>query len=76
MVAIYLDITAARTHYFTRILRHVCITMNTIKRYDQIYPYIPTGSLLNINTCPEHYKIYLQEAVAESFAPMTSTNQQ
>ncbi len=43
------------------------ISMNTIKRYDEIYPYVEKGAFLNMDTCPEEYKIFLEEAHAERF---------
>ena len=43
------------------------ISMNTIKRYDEIYPYVEKGAFLNVGTCPEKYKRSLAEASAESF---------
>jgi len=44
------------------------ISMNVIKRYDEIYPYVEKGSMLNMDTCPEAYKLYLERARAETFA--------
>ena len=39
-----------------------------ISRYDESYPYIGRGSLLTA-PYPEHFAQYMDEAVAESFAP-------
>ena len=50
-----------RRHIYRR------ISMNEIKRLDQIYPYIPEGCLLSLETCPENYQLYLSEATEESF---------
>ena len=50
-----------RTHVYRR------ITMNTIKRYDEIYPYLTPGSLLNEDTIPEKWKRYMLEADASTF---------
>ena len=51
-----------RSHIYRR------ISMNVIKRYDEIYPYVEKGSMLNMNTCPEGYKVLLEAANAEAFA--------
>ena len=50
-----------RTHVYRR------ITMNTIKRYDEIYPYLTPGCLLNEDTIPENWKRYMLEADASTF---------
>ncbi len=39
-----------RKHIFRR------ISMSVVKRYDQLYPEMPVGCLLNTNTIPEIYK--------------------
>ncbi len=43
------------------------ISGNDIKRYDQIYPYLSPGCLLNENTAPAEWKTHLAEASADSF---------
>ena len=43
------------------------ISVGTSLRYDELYPYVESGSLLRMDTCPEYYKIYLAEAKAEQF---------
>lgn len=45
------------------------VSMNEIKRYDEIYPYLKAGSLLNPATYPEAYRIYMEMATADSFSP-------
>ncbi len=51
-----------RTHIYRR------VTMNTIKRYDEIFPYMTPGCLLKEDTCPEDWRRYMMEASAESFS--------
>jgi len=48
------------------------ISMKEIRRYDEIYPYLKRGCLLNVETCPEEYRSYLEMASAESFLPQMS----
>ncbi len=43
-------------------------SQNCIQRYDQIFPYIQSGSLLS-DDIPEAFKFYLEESSAESFQP-------
>ncbi len=43
------------------------ISGNDIKRYDQIYPYLTPGCLLNENTTPDDWKVQMAEARADSF---------
>lgn len=43
------------------------VNMNEIKRYDEIFPEIPVGSLLNEHDCPEHWKIDLRLANSGKF---------
>ena len=50
-----------RKHVYRR------ITMNMTKRYDEVYPYIPEGALLDESTIPENFQKDWQEAKAESF---------
>jgi len=45
------------------------ISMQEIRSYAEIYPYIPTGSLLQEETCPDHLKSYWQQASKDSFVP-------
>jgi hypothetical protein len=42
--------------------------MNQIKRYDEIYPLIPIGSLLSDNNIPEEYQELLKMSSAETFS--------
>ncbi len=50
-----------RTHIYRR------TNMNTVKRYDEIYPYISTSCLLNEETIPESWKRDMLEASADTF---------
>lgn len=50
-----------RSHVYRRIV------MNRHERYDQIYPYIPSGCLLHSDTIPEDWKFDMSLADAESF---------
>ena len=43
------------------------ISMNKVKRYDQIYPYLSPGCLLKEETVPNAWKGYMAEARADSF---------
>ena len=45
------------------------VTMKEIRRYDEIYPYLPVGCLLEETTAPSNWRPYLNMASAESFAP-------
>ena len=49
--------------------RHITrrVFMNLTKRYDEIYPYVPAGSLLQADTCPTEYAELLKQTHAESF---------
>lgn len=51
-----------RTHVHRR------ISQAGVKRYDQIFPYIPRGSLCSDDP-PEDFRVYMKEAVATSFEP-------
>jgi len=51
-----------RTHVHRR------VSQAEVKRYDQIFPYIPRGSLRS-DDLPEGFKVYMKEAVATSFEP-------
>ncbi len=44
------------------------VFMNLVKRYDEIYPYMSQGSLLQQATYPEHYQDLMQQTQAESFS--------
>ncbi len=39
------------------------------KRYDEIYPYLTKGSLLNYSSIPDDWKYHMALATAESFKP-------
>jgi len=43
--------------------------INEISSLAQIYPVMKLGALLDISTAPESFKVYLDMADAESFAP-------
>lgn len=43
------------------------ISMDVIKRYDNIFPYLSPGCLLSDETCPVEWKNYLIEANPDSF---------
>jgi hypothetical protein len=45
------------------------IDSENAKRYDQIYPYIPKGCLLDQESVPEKWQYLWSVATAESFAP-------
>ncbi|MCU0355475.1 MAG: glutamate synthase-related protein, partial [Cytophagales bacterium] len=52
--------------------RHITrrVFMNLTKRYDEIYPYVPAGSLLQPDTCPPDYADLVRSTDAGSFATM------
>jgi len=52
----------------TRHHLHRRVFMNLVRRYDEIYPYVPQGSLLNPDTCPQDYLELIKRTHAESFA--------
>ncbi len=52
-----------RTHVNKRVM------MNRAQRYDQIYPYIPEGCLLQHESIPRHWKQDMATADAHSFQP-------
>jgi len=58
--------TINRTHIYRR------VGNNKTKRFDQIFPYIQAGCLLDINTCPKNYRFYLAAADPESFKAITA----
>lgn len=51
-----------RTHIFRR------VDQSCVQRYDEVFPLIKRGSLLQDNL-PEAYKLHVKEASAESFMP-------
>jgi len=51
-----------RTHVYRRTSQH------EIKRYDQIFPYLPEESLLG-DRVPDAFKLVMQESAADSFVP-------
>lgn len=55
-----------RSHIFRR------ISMREVVRYDQIYPYVAVGSMLQADTCPPHYRLSWQAASPDSFAPLST----
>lgn len=58
------DMSKIKRHHIYR-----RITMKEILRYDEIYPYIAKGSLLQEDTVPANWKPYWLMASAESFVP-------
>ena len=44
------------------------VTVSDSKRYDELYPYLKQGCLLNENTIPTSWKPYMTEANAYTFA--------
>lgn len=52
-----------RSHVYRRTNFH------EVKRYDQIFPYIPVGCLLKKDTVPEDWKLIWEEAESNSFLP-------
>ena len=44
------------------------VTVSDCKRYDELYPYLKQGCLLNENTIPTSWKPYMNEANAYTFA--------
>ncbi len=50
-----------RSHVYRRVF------MNTVKTYEEIYPTIPEGSLLESGDAPFDYEDYLKKASVESF---------
>ena len=53
-----------RSHVYRR------IEMYKTQRYDQIYPYITTGCLLSLETCPEDWRGDYVRADPNSFLPL------
>lgn len=45
------------------------VFMNQVKRYDEIYPYIPEGCLLQAATIPDDWKELIAMAQPDSFEP-------
>ena len=65
-------LTAAGMKHYDQITRahvHRRIATNLTKRFDQIYPYIPEGSMLNADGLPRKYSQAWHSATAESFEP-------
>ncbi|MEX2489612.1 MAG: glutamate synthase-related protein [Pseudomonadales bacterium] len=56
-------------HLLNRTHLHRRVNQFEIRRYDQIFPYVPAGSLLDFDQAPEHYRHYLEEASPETFQP-------
>lgn len=50
-----------RTHVYRRVF------MNLVKTYEEIYPTIPEGCLLEGGDVPFDYESYMKKATAESF---------
>ena len=44
------------------------VTVSDSKRYDELFPYLKKGCLLNENTTPQYWKPYMNEASAETFS--------
>lgn len=44
------------------------VTVSDSKRYDELYPYLKCGCLLNEQTIPAHWRPYMNEADPQSFA--------
>jgi glutamate synthase domain-containing protein 2 len=44
------------------------VTVSDSKRYDELFPYLKKGCLLDDNTTPQYWKAYLNEASAETFS--------
>ena len=66
---------AAGIHNPSQIRRsHIYKRTNTkdIRSFAEIFPYIPKGSLLSMETCPEHFKFYLAQADPNSFLPVVA----
>jgi glutamate synthase domain-containing protein 2 len=43
------------------------VSMREVRRYDEIYPYIPAGCLLQADTVPDSFKLHWEQANAEHF---------
>lgn len=52
-----------RSHIYKR-----TVSKNAV-RYDELYPYIPKGCLLDISLVPESWRAYYRQADENSFAP-------
>ncbi len=52
-----------RSHIYRR------VNMKDTLRYDQIFPYLKEGALLNPDTCPPNWKPYLEMADPNTFRP-------
>ena len=42
-------------------------SVSDVKRYDELYPYLKTGCLLNETTVPKNWQVFMNEANAASF---------
>ena len=62
------DISQIRRHHIYR-----RISMKEILRYDEVYPYLKKGCLLQEETIPSNWKPYWLMASAESFTPQELT---
>jgi len=51
---------------------HRRVSATEVRRYDEIFPYLPTGSLLNL-PYPERFQHEMEEATSESFVPKVCT---
>jgi glutamate synthase domain-containing protein 2 len=52
-----------------RTLIYQRINMKDSLRYDEIFPYVKEGALLQMDTCPSNWLPYLEMADADSFRP-------
>ncbi|QNI03899.1 FMN-binding glutamate synthase family protein [Halomonas sp. SH5A2] len=63
------------TRLLNRTHLHRRVSQFEIRRYDQIFPYVPAGSLLRPEHAPERYSAYLKEASPDSFQPNQEVTQ-
>jgi hypothetical protein len=56
------------TSFLNRTHIHRCISQLEIKRYDQLFPYLKSDSLLS-DQAPEPFSLYLRESSSERFIP-------
>ena len=72
-VASFMELLAAsgikEIHQINRSHVNRRIEMNKSQRYDEIYPYITKGCLLDISSCPDEWHPHLVQADASSFQP-------
>ncbi|MFT5722148.1 MAG: glutamate synthase domain-containing protein 2 [Motiliproteus sp.] len=57
-----------RTHIFRR------VSQDSVKRYDQVFPYLTPGCLLT-DAIPEAFQLHMKEASAECFMPKNCVTQ-